>query len=63
MPFKAAIYIILVIYQLLETTSREGLAVDRMHLELNKRFSFKHLYLNNALERSDLYHYRNLSVV
>ena len=46
-----------------ETISREGLAVDRMHFELNERFFFKHLYLNNAPERSDLYHYRNLSIV
>ena len=63
MPFEAATYIIIAIYQLFETTLRESLAADRMHFEfINKVFS-KHLYLNNALENSDLYYYHNLSTI
>ena len=62
-PPSAATYIIIVIYQLFEMISREGLAVDRIYFEFSERFPFKHLYLNNAPERNDLHHYRNLSII
>ena len=48
MPFEAATYIIIAIYQLSETILCENLAVDRIHLESNDKVSSKHLYLNNA---------------
>ena len=63
MSFKTTIYIILAIYQLFKSISREDLAADRIYLDLNEKVSSKHLYLNNALERSDLYYYPNLSII
>ena len=63
MPFETAIYFIIAIYQLFEMISREGLAVDRMHFESINKVSSKHLYLNNVLKSSDLYYYRNLSII
>ena len=47
-PLGAATYVIIAIYQLFEMISRGGLVIDRMHLGFSERFSFKHLYLNNA---------------
>ena len=52
MPPNITTYIIIAIYQLFETISRGGLAADRIYL-----------YLNNAPESSDRYHYRNLLII
>ena len=60
---KAAIYIIIIIYQFFETILYKSFAVGRMHLESSDRVFSKHLYLNNAPENSDLYHYRNLLII
>ena len=44
MPLEAATYVILAIYQLLETILRGDLAIDRMHLEFNEMSSNAAIY-------------------